>query len=346
MTNIKFATNETTNLAMLRDEDHIPSSIVSIVLSVATAYLLLAIIVYLIQIIKKKKIHSSTSTQEKKYGFLSLIVCLLVTIFSLIRNLTSAGGFLFLESLSKLNYTSEESKQKLMADIQLSCDIGVGTGNISFTLGTGFVYLFLWLRQRIFYIHPVFCSLRNKCISVSSFVLIIVWFFYDVFTSVTYFAFVRFKFNEKVKSCVLSSEMSITWFLGIIISWATTSILMQLILLALFIYPLLRQNSWRRKNNVNDTALLNRVKKAVLLTTCSLITDIAALILTLIFDSAVTVVFYNINLFVNNIIIVGCFDQWKTIIWPFKKNLVNNSSHKNFHSTIKAQTVGSHSLKI
>ena len=91
---------------------------------------------------------------------------------------------------------------------------------------------------------------------------------------------------------------------------------MQMILFALFIYPLLRQNSWRRENNVSDTALLNRVKKAMLPTALSIATGVITLIFQLIFDSVEIIVLYNISLFENIIIIINCFDHWKTILWP------------------------------
>lgn len=312
--------NTTTELSFLWDENHIFTGTISILLSMVSIYLLISLIIYFVRTKKQKKIFLKSSTPERRYGLLSLFICLLVTSFSLIRNvmLSSAAVFFWLETSSTNKITSNSSSENLKSDVQLICDISVGAGNLFFTLGIGFVYLFLWVRQRIFYIHPAFQSLNNKCVSFVSISLIIVWFAYDIFTSTTYFIFVRFKFNERINSCVLSTHLSIEWFIGIIISWSITSIIMQLTLLALFIYPLLRQESWRRKNNVSDSALLHRVKKAVMLTLVSLATDVLALVLTLIFDSAVTVVFYNINLFINNLAIIGCFDNWKAIVLPGK----------------------------
>ena len=321
------ASNTTINSPSVKNKNHLFSWVVSVILGFMTLYLLLAIMIFLI----RKKQNSSlffTFSQDKKYCFVSLIVCLLVTILSLIRNFISAGGILFLDSLIELNSTSKDFKEKLMADLQLGCNITVGSGNVTFTIGTGFVYLFLWLRQRIFYIHPLFYRLRNNCVRIVSFSIIIVWLIYDVFITATYLLLVRFKYSQLLNTCLFADKLSRTWFRPIIISWATISILMQLTLLSLFVFPLLRQNSWRRKNNVGDSALFYRVKKAMFLTLLSLITDVATLILSFNFDSVAIVAFYNINLFTNNLVVIGCFDDWKAMTWPFcnKKSMQDKLS--------------------
>ena len=312
------STNKTTEPRLIDNKNDLFSLVVSLILGFVTLYLLVAIIIFLIRK-KQSQTASSTFSPDKKYYFASRIVCLLGIIFSLIRYFISAGGFLFLKSLTEINSTSENFKEKLKPDLQLGCNIVLGTGAISFGIGIGFGYLFLWLRQRIFYIHPLFHRLRNNCVRIVSFFIIIVWLVYAVFSSAIFFFLVRFKYSQLLNTCLFADKLSNIGFLGITISWATTSILMQLTLLSLFVFPLLRQNSWRRKNNVHDSALFHCIKKAMFLTLLSLITDVVTLILSFNFKSTLIVAFYDINLFTNNLVVIGCFDDWKAMTWPLKQ---------------------------
>lgn len=295
---------------------HVPYAVIDLILSIISVHFLITLIIFLVKEKRKKSSHLISFSLENRYGTLSLLTCLFVTVCSLIRNLISAGGFLWVETRHEMNSTSNVTDVNLDLTSQMICNVSFGIGNLSFTLGTSFVYLFLWFRQRIFYIHPAFHFLRNKCVNVASIGVILVWFVFVVLSSIFYIVYVRFTFNEIYNACLFSTHLSWQWFQGILIMWSAISTLMQLTLLGLFLYPLFRQESWRKQNNLGDSTLLKRVKKAVLLTSISLITDIVVVVMITSIKSPLNIISYNLNLFINNVVIICCFDNWKTILFP------------------------------
>lgn len=301
-------------------EDHISFAIFSVIFGAISGYFFISMLIYLI----KTKESKSLSSKERKYSYLSLVACLLVSLFSLFRNATSGGGHLWIKLSAETNTTVLFLEKSNIKDFQSICDVSVGLVNFVFIIAKSFVYLFLWVTQRIVYIHPFFRTLNNKFIRIASYAVFVVGLFHVFFTTIAYYIFVRFDFDIKNIICTYLDFMSRVWFLKIILSWSVVSFVIQLTLLALFIYPLIPQELWRRKENFGKSKLFFRAKKAIILASLSLLTDSLVLIFAFTSKTSISVltILFNINLFVNNVAIVFSFDNWKKIICPCTLEIV------------------------
>ena len=122
--------------------------------------------------------------------------------------------------------------------------------------------------------------------------------------------------------CLVRKSISYS-YLTIILTWVVVSLLIQIALLGLFIYPIMKKMSWTDKNLDQTSVLVKRVKKAVYLTLTCLVSDImsAALPPALLKKNENDLFFfYSINLAVNHVVTVACFDYWKDLVWPWNVN--------------------------
>lgn len=296
--------------------------VLRIILILVSFYLAVVVCIFLVRKNNNKKVRFSNLTMANKFSFLSVIVVLIISSLSFIRNVTYGTAIYWMVNAYSHNMTSFGESQ---AAANIGCAVTTGIGDFSLTLGVGFVYVFLWLRQRIFYVHPTLKSLTNKYISFASQTIIVLWVVYYSVIMIAFIAIIRFEFDRKTGSCLVKDEVSRMWFRGIIISWAVSSIVMQLFLLALFSYPLLKQASWRKNNNVDHSYLLDRVKKSAVLTIISLLSDTISFVLPAVIDQGLTVV-YNLNLIINTLVVIIYFDYWQNILLPCKKQLSYQSA--------------------
>ena len=221
----------------------------------------------------------------------------------------------------------------------LVCQVLSKIGIITLTFGIGFIYLFLWFRQRIFYVHPSLKILNTIVVRFISYIVVAVWCLYLSAAVSCYFIYITYDFKE-VDCMIKDGSNSI--YLIIFQSWLLLSIFIQVGLLGLFIYPVLkhtfRHTTSRKKNGLRSIRLLRRVKKAVVLTILCLISDIASLGITYAFYkfSAHTVFHtYSVNLVINQFVTILCFDHWKTILFPWKSKGIKK---KQIRTTIEAQS--------
>ena len=189
------------------------------------------------------------------------------------------------------------------------------------------MFQFLWFRQRVFYIHPSLKILSNKCIELISFGIIIIWVFFYIALIPAYFVTVRYHFIAKI-GCLIE-ESSFQPYAYIFIAWTTTTLLMQISLLFLFIYPISKRTLWRGKKHPDRNSLLSkRVKKAIVLTSVSLASDVVSVIITQFIytkNSSSIISLFGANLLVNHVVTIVCFDHWKKLLWPWN---VKNSITK------------------
>ena len=284
-----------------------------ILLLAFSIYMITALIYHEVKVEKKRERFVEAST-EKKYAMLSKLVCIFIGFMSLLRNLNSIG-FLWMEiiAISK-NSTFDE-------DLKLACQILPQSGNIILTLGLGFVYCFLWLRQRVFYIHPSLKVLNNLTTRILSSATAISWLIFFVSLFISYIIVVQYDLQAG-GGCLVRKSI-IYSYLAIILTWGVVSLLIQIALLGLFIYPIMKKVSWTDKNLDQTSVLIKRVKKAVYLTLTCLVSDImSAALPTALFKENENFLFffYSINLAVNHVVTVACFDHWKDLIWPWNVN--------------------------
>ena len=115
--------------------------------------------------------------------------------------------------------------------------------NFAITFGSGLVYLFLWFRQQMFYVHSSLKVLSNKCLRVFSFAVLVLWILLWISLVFSYLIEVQYKFDFR-SGCLAEVGSDMPYFVLVFV-WAAASISMQKALLCLFIYPILKRNLWR-----------------------------------------------------------------------------------------------------
>ena len=277
--------------------------------SLISFYILFALLYHEIRVEKSCQIGILQLPIEKRYSVLSKYACISIAIASLVLFVSSVTYWLVegIAIFNGSNQTAAETVCVVFSRIIVSAVIVIN----------GLVCLFLWLRQRVIYVHPSLKVLNNKYVSVFSFVVLILWILFWISLLTAYFIKVQYDRNRNI-GCIIARDV-VKPYSKMVFIWTALSILMQISMLGLFIYPILKQARWRdEQNNPN---LMRRVKKAVVFTSICIGTDIAAIVVYRFFatecvaNSAIWV--YSINLLINHLITIGCFDHWKELLWPW-----------------------------
>ena len=289
------------------------------ILAVISTYLLITLLYHQIRIEKKTTERFSYLSVEKRYSLISYYLCIFVAIFSITFQLVSVAEL----TVDGKAYLNSGSMRQFIAS-EILCNALFHTAGFVFVFGNFMVNLFLWFRQRIFYVQPCLKILFSKCLRVFSFAVLIIYLLIVTTLSVIYLVDVRLEVNEAgVCQFKLDSSGDTSKGKNIFVGWSVSSILMQIMLLGLFIYPLLKRALWQRKlSNERKFYLIKKVKKAVILTSLCLITDIVADVLLILADeeNANNATFmYSVNIVVNLLVMIACFDYWKKLLWPWNR---------------------------
>ena len=272
-------------------------------------YLLIILVYYQVKIEKINKVKFLQLTLERKYVALSKYTCIAIAVLSVVWFLARLGfntleGFIVFPK----RYMQQSSA------IEAVCN--TSSRWICHIVRQIFVYVFLWLRQSIFYVHSSLKVLYNTCLKVFSFSVLIS---YQYTTKKAGFCQLQISSNDEIS------------YLRILIAWNIASILMQLSLLGLFIYPILKQASWqnklsrkgKKKKSMKNIRVLRRVKKSINLALVCLSTDVlTAVSIRLAFkENTNTPLFmYGLNLVINHLVTIICFDYRKKLLWPGIRN--------------------------
>jgi len=286
-------------------------------LALVSLYFVIALIYYHIKLNKPNKDGFFRQSIEKQYSVLTKYTCISIAIASLSRHFISVSY----QVIEKNIIFSNASMTHFSNDDTIICNVLNYVRNVFQTVGSGLVYLFLWFRQRIFYVNPSLKNSNNYCLRVFSFAILILWILFWISLVIACFIMVQYRF-EKV-GCVLESDSEIAYF-KMVLAWTAVSFLMQVGLLVLFVYPIFNQSLWRnQQRNERNSLLMRRVKKAVILTSVCLGTDIVTFIVLILlyeeYGSSVNCT-YSINLVINHLVTIACFDYWKKLIWPWNVN--------------------------
>ena len=291
-------------------------------------YLMAALVFHEVKIDKRRERFLSLSI-EKKYATLSSYTCIIIAVASFVRQGVSFGGnWIEFCSVSDKLSSSEE------AVIERTCRILPHLSNFALTVGSGMVFHFLWFRQRVFYIHPSLKLISNTCVRMFSFGVITAWIVFYISLYPVYFILVHYHYVSGFGCLVIDS--SFESYLIITITWGIASILMQLVLLFLFVYPILKRGMWKLQRK--DECLMKRVKKAVILTSICLGTDVISILLAEFLSvKNANIPFFNfgVNLVINHAVTIACFDHWKQLLWPWNLNqgVADSSSGKTSSTT-------------
>lgn len=306
-------------------------------LTVISLYITIALIFYLVVIDDYKLSRFFSYSPEQKFSYLSKLVCLLIGILCFLRHFSYFCFLAWLwhsENDEKLEIFLSENGKNL--EILNSACQGIATfADVTLITGMCFVFVFLWFRQRVFYAHPNLKLLNNRFIGFISFSLIFVWFLFLLIIIVIYIIFICFKYIP-MAGCEVKTQEGSSLFRIMILSFTAVSIFMQISLLFLFVYPLIKR--------AGTSLLMQRVKKAFILTIICLVTDILFFSLSLVIEyKAIIVSFYGVSLQLNHIVTILCFDYWKLLLFPWnsrskKKSretiVKNNSISHTFHTKV------------
>ena len=293
--------------------------VISFALLVFACYLFVALMYHKLKVENPIREDFFSLSTEKRYRFLSSYTCIVIGCFSVIRQIYAVGSKLAEHRALSANETLEENT------IELFCKVFPSIGNVAITFGGGACYVFLWFRQRVFYVHPSLKVLSNKFVNFVSYLIIAAWLLYCVCLHGAYFTIVRHHFKRPA-GCVVEERFYAS-YTKIVISWTVVSILMQIGLLFLFIYPITKTAKWKgqQQRDINSS-LLQRVKKAIILTSICLVTDVLTIIVRtflISINGSIILFIFSSNLVVNHMVTIACFDYWRKLLWPWSFRLRN-----------------------
>ena len=288
------------------------------ILLIITIYLVIAQIYYYLKVKKHMKPKCSQLTLDKKYCVQSKYICSLIGICSMVRSLTEIG----LRSIEWNAAFFNDSAQPTTA-ANTACYVLPHISVYAAIFGHCFVYVFLWSRQIIFYAHPTLNVLYNNKLKTISFSILPSYLLLVLSLSIIHLVRGQHALN-KAGFCVLQLELNVFMaYVKFLIAGSILSTAMQLLLLGLFIYPLLKQSSWHKnEQGMQNHRMLQLVRKSVILASVSVITDIITAVSVNIFfdnDTNNPTIVHSLNLVINYLIAIGIFSYWKKLFWPWSK---------------------------
>ena len=271
---------------------------------------------------------------EKRYGAISSNICILIGVASIILQASGlAWKLIEFRELSDSGTFGESTIHKI-------CNTLPTASNIAISIGSGFVYLILWFRQRIFYVHPSLKILSNKIVKHISDSIIAVWLISYLILFVSHLSLVHYRYKVPV-GCIVDETAHRSYSILVLV-WLIVSILTQISLLFHFLYPIFKSSLWRNQQQYErNTSLFSRVKKAVALASICLATDILTIILRAILitrNSSIVLSIFTTNLVINHLMAIACFDHWKYLLWPWKFCLKNVSADVRQQKDIRVPT--------
>ncbi|XP_078481632.1 uncharacterized protein LOC144742653 [Ciona intestinalis] len=301
-------------------------------LTAASMYVILALVYYEVKRRRSRNDRrTSTHKKEEKYAAATRLLCIAVALFSVVYNLLKLAA---LDVEKKSHYRNETTSSD-----QSVCNVLPRIKDSLLILATGMAFLFLWTRQRVFYISPSLRLLNNTTVKVLSFFLLILWFLFSLPAAAVLATLVRYK-HHTPGGCKVDRASALV-YKTLIITWVCACAVMQIGLLGLFLRPILKRTSIKgyttfKKNPLSSSSkaylrVFRRVKRAVFLTTLCLLSDAMAAVLVIVLYRQTGSSFgslYSISLTVNLISTVGCYDNWKHMIWPwFDSSTVTVETH-------------------
>ena len=261
-------------------------------------------------------------SSERKHRLLCIYICISIGFLLTIRHAYSIG-ILIIEGLWFFRNLSLPQN-----NLDVVCNV-FRLDMIIYVIINTLVMLFLWFKQRTFYLHSHFQRNFKECI-LCSYAVLIIYIVLNVSLVIYLMYVLQFRFVRGYCFFISSSpSSSVIMYWGTVLTVETTSVVMssfltQVILLLLFICPIMNLRSQQsrevQQNNQLD-CLERKTIKAICLAALCFVTDIAAYLL-FIFDVSSSILY--INFVINHLAIIACFDCWKKLLWPW-----NIKSHRN-----------------
>ena len=301
-----------------RREIWMSNFVIGNILLMVSVYLLAALLYHQIKVEKPLKETFFQLTLEKKYRALSKYTCIVIGIFSVLRCASHIGV-----KFAELNNVFSNKSVPPSDAAEIACHVLPQGSALAMCFGYYFIYAFLWLRQSIFYTHSTLKVLLNSKLKTFSLVVLSSYFFTALSFFIVHLILVQYGFSKTTGFCVVQVEANIlTLYLQLVIFWNVLSMVMQTLLLGLFVYPLLKQSSWyKNQQGIQNHRMLLLVKKAVVLASVCLVTDIFTMVsFNLVFNanSNNPSFIYILNQIINQLVTIACFGFWKKLLWPWR----------------------------
>ena len=253
MTSNNSTTQNNETIDFLDHNDEIARTVVYGIYLVIAVYVFSALLYHEMSAEKRKKSFFTLSL-EAKYERICKWISISVSASAILKLLLKFSIILLRKYAVMFQLDSETGG--------IICAVVPRVDSFVLTFGVSVVYLFLWFRQRIFYIHPSMCVSHNKVVRLISAAVAIVWVLYYLAILLCFFIPVEFAFEHEI--CVRANPISKERDFNIVLSWLSLSIFMQVVLLGLFIYPIITKATLHTSKNSQTSKLVKRVKKAVI----------------------------------------------------------------------------------
>lgn len=278
------------------------------------------------ELLIKRRSHSE-NVSERRLTMTTRGLCILAALSTL------SGAILKLVTHLTQRTTSFE---EVLKPTEGFCDVVPVMRDGLYLVSTTSVYLFLWARQRVFYINSVFQALNGKILTIISYIVLLVWLGCFVFSLFFLITIAKWVLVQGV-GCVAESESikpTQTFFIG----WIVACTFMQIFLLTLFVYPIIKQVTSTGAQLLNSR-MYRRVKKAAILTVVCIVTDIMAYVVRIVITRNKLSV-YVLNFTVNVYSIILCYDFWKEVFLPckIKKERRSHGTSKRSNASARSST--------
>nr|XP_039249761.1 uncharacterized protein LOC120327521 [Styela clava] len=234
-----------------------------------------------------------------------------------------------------LKIASEQLQLFLGGKSDFLCTVILKVQLVLYSLPILAIYTFLWARQRIMYKHPAISLYSSKKTQFASWYILFTLIIGILATAVVFFttrSYMKSDFGCALKKT--SIPKFIPWLILI-----GTAITFQTLLLALFLYPLVRHRqilkNVRREDQLTDT-VKPVIKRVFLVTLACVISDVIAVLVTLATSTIlISNILYDINLLVNMFGICLSFADWKNRLfpWSISKTKKSEPNRLDAHAT-------------
>ena len=289
----------------------------SCILLMISLYLFVALVYHQIKVENFLIAKFFRLTLEKKYRALSKYTCIVIGLFSIIRCLCDiAVNFI------EWNAVFFNDSVQPPASAGSACNVLSQASASALFCGNVFVYVYLWFRQSIFYVQSTLKVLYGNKIKAFSFFILVFYLVSGISLFIVYSILVQYALNNAGFCQIQENKNSDASYVQPLIAWITLSMVMQISLLGLFVYPLLKQATWNKnQQGMQSNRTLQKVKKAVILASVSLVTDICSLVsLALVYGKNTNnpSLLYDVNLAINHLVTIACFSFWRKLFWPWR----------------------------
>nr|XP_039263092.1 uncharacterized protein LOC120339090 [Styela clava] len=202
----------------------------------------------------------------------------------------------------------------------LACELSIKFKKSCYAVSMLFIYLSLWLRQRVFYQHPLLHHLSSRAVRFISWSVSVLLVTGIVFLGVFYMVTATYVGTPRGCTVVKNPLTIVRWYLLVFIL-----VPFQISLLALYSYPLIKHRLVAMGPTGKANHVIPMIRRAALAAAFCSVSDIAFATVFLVYESDVmtlTTYLYDINIVINLLGLIFSFQNWQTRLmpWRIKKN--------------------------